>query len=194
MERGQAAGTILASGATALCKRTWWVFLIGGIASVVFGILAFLNPGIALLVLGLYLAAYLLVDGAGNVWGAIQHREKDGWWAMLLLGILGVGIGLYALFVPAVSMMAIVYMVSFMALLMGLSSLVLGWKIRKEISTEWVLYLTGALSVLFALMILFRPVVGTLSVVYLIATWAILVGLARVFFAFRIRQVAQAGG
>ena len=27
-----------------LCKRTWWVFLIGGLASVGFGILAFANP------------------------------------------------------------------------------------------------------------------------------------------------------
>jgi len=44
--------------ARALCKRTWWVFLIGGIASVVFGILAFMNPAAALLVLGMFFAAY----------------------------------------------------------------------------------------------------------------------------------------
>ncbi|MGD9341753.1 MAG: DUF308 domain-containing protein, partial [Chromatiales bacterium] len=95
--------------ARALCKRTWWVFLIGGIASVVFGILAFMNPAAALLVLGMFFAAYVLIDGAVNIWGAVSHRDKDGWWAMLLIGIVGVLIGGYALINPPVSMMALVF-------------------------------------------------------------------------------------
>ena len=45
------AGTI-AADARALCKRTWWVFLIGGLASLLFGVVAFAKPGIALLAEG----------------------------------------------------------------------------------------------------------------------------------------------
>ena len=37
----------------------------------------------------MFFAAAILVDGASNVLGAVQHREKDGWWIMLLIGILG---------------------------------------------------------------------------------------------------------
>ena len=86
------AGTI-AADARALCKRTWWVFLIGGLASLLFGVVAFAKPGIALLVLSMFFAAAILVDGAFSIVGSIQNREKDGWWVMLLIGILGVGVG-----------------------------------------------------------------------------------------------------
>jgi uncharacterized membrane protein HdeD (DUF308 family) len=182
---------MLANGACDLCKRTWWVFLIGGLASVGFGVLAFINPGVALFVLGIYLAAYLIVDGVVNVWGAVTNRERDGWWALLLLGLLSAAVGIFGVLVPAASMMAIVYMASFIAMLVGVSSLMLGWRIRKEVSGEWVLYVTGVLSILFSLMILFRPGVGGLSVVYLIATWAIAIGAMRIYFAFYVRKLGN---
>ena len=191
LERKGTLKSLLADGACELCKRVWWTFLIGGIASVAFGILAFFNPGAALFVLGLYLAAYLIVDGAVNVWGAFTNREKDGWWSILLLGLLSVVVGIYALFVPAASMLAIVYMVAFIAMLIGVSSLYLGWRIREEVSSEWVLYVTGILSVLFSLMILFRPGIGGVSVVYMIATWAIVIGALRIFFAFHVRKLGN---
>lgn len=191
VEREGTLKSLLADGACNLCKRVWWTFLIGGIASVAFGILAFFNPGVALFVLGLYLAAYLIVDGGVNVWGAVTNREKDGWWAMLLLGLLSIAVGIYALLVPAASMLAIVYMAAFIAMLIGVSSLMLGWKIRQEVSSEWVLYVTGILSVLFSLLILFRPGVGGATVVYLIATWAILIGALRIFFAFHVRKLGN---
>jgi uncharacterized membrane protein HdeD (DUF308 family) len=182
---------LLANGACEFCSRTWWVFLIGGLASVAFGILAFFNPGAALLALGIFLAAWLLVDGAVNIWGAVTNRDKDGWWMLLLLGILGIVLGGYALTRPEISMMAIVYIVAFMALLFGISSLYLGWRIRKEVSSEWILYVTGALSSIFAILILIRPAEGSVGVVYLIATWAILIGALRIFFATRIRKIGK---
>ena len=191
IERKGQLKSLLADGACELCNRVWWTFLIGGIASVAFGLLAFFNPGVALYVLGLFLAAYLVVDGAVNVWGAVTNREKDGWWMILLLGLLSVAVGIYALLVPAASMLAIVYMVAFIAMLIGVSSLYLGWRIREEVSSEWLLYVTGILSVLFSLLILFRPGVGGATVVYLIATWAVLIGALRIFFAFKIRKLGS---
>jgi hypothetical protein len=85
------------------------VFLIGGLASLLFGVVAFAKPGIALLVLSMFFAAAILVDGAFSIVGSIQNREKDGWWVMLLIGILGVGVGGYALMNPPISMLAFVY-------------------------------------------------------------------------------------
>ena len=46
-------------------------------------------------------------------------------------------------------------------------------------------------SAVFSLMILFGPGVGGLSVVYLIATWAVVIGLLRIFFAFRVRKLGN---
>ncbi len=119
------AGTIGAD-ARALVRRTWWVFLIGGLASVLFGVLAFVNPGIALLVLAMFFVAAILVDGIFNVIGAIQNREKDGWWLMLLMGLLEIGVGGYALLNPPVSMLAFVFLVALEAIVLGVFLLALG--------------------------------------------------------------------
>jgi uncharacterized membrane protein HdeD (DUF308 family) len=182
----------IAAGVAQLCTRSWWVFLIGGIASVIFGIMAFTNPGIALFVLAVFFAAFILIDGAVNAWGALQNRDKDGWIALLLFGALGIFFGAYALAVPPLSMIALIYVIAFFALANGLTSLYLGWKVRKEITTEWIMYLSGGLSVLFALLILFQPAVGGIAIAYVIGTWAVIVGLLRIYFAFFVRNLQRA--
>jgi uncharacterized membrane protein HdeD (DUF308 family) len=182
------AGAVSAD-AMALCKRTWWVFLIGGLASVLFGVLAFVNPGIALFVLAMFFAAAILVDGAFNVVGSISNREKDGWWLMLLIGLLGVGVGGYALLNPPVSMLAFVYLVALQAIVLGVILLTLGYKVRKATSREWILYLTGAMSVLFGILVVARPGAGSLTIVYLIASWAIVIGALKLAFALRVRKL-----
>ena len=174
-----------------LCKRTWWVFLIGGIASIIFGVLAFINPGIALAVLALYFSAWVMVDGAVNVAGAVRHRDQDGWILMLLLGILGVLVGAYALFNPPVSMIAFLYVVSFMAIMFGVLLISMGRKVREQVEREWILYVTGAVSVVFGVLIIFQPESGAKSVVWLIATWAIITGLLRILFSFFVRNMAE---
>ena len=112
--------------ARALCRRTWWSFLVGGIAMLGFGVLAFARPGIALLVLSMFFAASILVHGAFNFVGALRNRDKDGWWIMLLIGLLGLGVGAVALLNPPVSMLAFVLLVAIEAIALGVFLLMLG--------------------------------------------------------------------
>jgi uncharacterized membrane protein HdeD (DUF308 family) len=85
-------------------------------------------------------------------------------------------------------MVALIYVIALFAMVNGALSIYLGWKIREEISNEWILFASGALSVLFALLIIFRPGIGGIAIVYMIATWAIVVGIMRIWFAFFIRK------
>lgn len=165
------------------------MFLIGGLASLLFGVVAFAKPGIALLVLSMFFAAAILVDGAFSIVGSIQNREKDGWWVMLLIGILGVGVGGYALMNPPISMLAFVYLVALQAILLGVFLVMLGYRVRLATSREWLLYVTGALSVLFGILVVAQPGAGSLTIVYMIAAWAIVIGALKLAFAFRIRNL-----
>ncbi|MCJ7452872.1 MAG: HdeD family acid-resistance protein [Steroidobacteraceae bacterium] len=182
--------TSLGASAHVLCRRTWWVFVIGGIASMIFGALAFVNPGLALFVLAMFFAASILVDGAFNALGALQHREKDGWWVMLLMGILGLAVGGYALLNPPVSMVALIYLVAIQAILLGVFLLMMGYKVRKATSREWILYAAGALSVLFGVLVFKNPLAGGVSIVYVIACWAVVVGALKVFFGLRVKKMS----
>ncbi|MEM9800786.1 MAG: HdeD family acid-resistance protein [Planctomycetota bacterium] len=181
----------LAEGADKLCRRAWWTFLIGGIASVIFGVLAFINPGVALTVLAMYFAAYVLVDGVVNVVGSIQNRDADGWWVMLLLGILGIAVGGYALLNPALSIGAFIYVVAFMAILTGFMLLSLGFKVRKAVEGEWMLYLTGALSIVVGGLIAANPVAGSVSIIYFIAGWAVLIGILKIVIGFKVKSLPE---
>jgi uncharacterized membrane protein HdeD (DUF308 family) len=181
----------LRADAQVLCKCTWWVFLIGGIASVVFGAFAYVQPGIALLVLSMFFAASILVDGVSNVIGSVGNRQKEGWWIMLLIGILGLVVGAYALLNPPLSMLAFIYLFAFEAIALGVFLVMLGYKVRQATTREWILYVCGALSILLGILVVAQPVAGGLSIVWLIAGWSIAVGILRIVFAFRIRGAPE---
>jgi uncharacterized membrane protein HdeD (DUF308 family) len=181
----------LGGDARILCKRTWWVFLVGGIASVIFGVLAFSQPMTAWLVVAVFFAAAILVDGASNIVGSIRHRDKDGWWIMLLLGVLGVVAGGYALLNPLVSMKAFIYLVAFEAIIAGVFLVMLGYKVRAATEREWLLYLAGGLSILFGILVIVNPAVGGVSVILVIAAWAIITGILKIMFAFKVKNLPE---
>jgi len=175
-----------------LARRAWWVFLVSGLASVSFGVLALVRPGIALFVLATFFAVDILVDGVSSVVGAVQNRERDGWWLLLLLGLVGTLVGAYVLMNPPLSLLVFLYTVAFQAVAAGVLLVALGWKIRQRSTKEWILYVTGALSILFGLSMFVTPIAGSLSVVLFVAVWSIVTGALRIVFAFRVRNLPVA--
>src|SRR5687767_213878 len=92
-----------------LAHRPWWVLVLRGAAALVFGGLALAWPGITLLVLVALFAAYALITGVAAVAGAIRARATDRrWWVMLLLGLVSVAAGALAVFMPAITALALV--------------------------------------------------------------------------------------
>jgi uncharacterized membrane protein HdeD (DUF308 family) len=74
---------------------------------------------------------------------------------------------------------------------MGTLLFMLGRKVREKIEREWVLYLCGVLSILWGVLIVVRPDSGAVSVVYMIASWAIMIGVLRIVFAFKAKGLAE---
>ena len=182
----------MGADAQALVKRAWWVFVVGGLAMTVFGLLAFSNPGLALFVMATFFAASVLVDGVSNILGALQNRDKDGWWILLLVGLLGAVVGGYALFNPPLSIMAFILIVAFEAMVLGALLVMLGYKVRKATRREWLLYLMGALSILFGILVIANPITASRTIVYMIASWSLVIGVLKVAFGFRVRSLQEA--
>jgi uncharacterized membrane protein HdeD (DUF308 family) len=88
-------------------------------------------------------------------------------------------------------MIAFIYLVAFQAILLGVFLVMLGYKVRAATSREWVLYMTGALSILFGILVVVNPLAGSLSIVYLIASWALVIGVLKVFFAFKVKNLPE---
>jgi uncharacterized membrane protein HdeD (DUF308 family) len=171
-----------------LMRRVWWVMLIGGIVSVIFGIMALAWPGLTLLVLAIFFAASVFVDGLFAVIGALKNRAQDNWWLVLLFGILGVVAGGYAMYNPEAAALALLIILATYAVLSGITLIAVGWKLREEIRGEWLLILAGIVSVVVGVLLIVMPGPGLLSIVWLVAVWSIATGILRILFAFKARK------
>jgi uncharacterized membrane protein HdeD (DUF308 family) len=169
-------------------KQAWWALLIGGIALVVFGVLAFVWPLATLLALALLFAASILVDGVFTVISAIRMRGRKGNWLWLLLGILGVVVGAIGLLAPGAAAAALVLLLAAYSIATGVLMVWMGVRLRKEITGEWVLILIGVLSILFGVFIAWQPAAAVLGLVWAIGTWAIVIGVLKIVLAFRARR------
>jgi len=171
-------------------KRHWWVPVLRGVVAIIFGIMAFVYPGLTVAVLVLLFGAWVLVDGIFRVIGAIGHRSSDPDWGwQIVIGILGIIIGFLTFHAPAVTALALIIYIAAWALMIGATEIALAIKLRREIQGEWVLILMGLLSIVFAIMLLWNPLPGALALVWLIGSYAIVFGVLGIIFGFRLRTL-----
>ncbi|MBS0613331.1 MAG: DUF308 domain-containing protein [Proteobacteria bacterium] len=167
------------------------MFLLGGVLYALFGVLALARPAEALLALALVFACFLLVDGIFAVARALGAKGAEGRWWVFFGGLLSILVALYALFGPVSTVLLFVYVVAFHAIFFGVAIFMFGVAVRKVTSDEWFLYLTGVLSVMFGILLIWAPGIGGLSVSVMIGAWALLIGILRIVFALRVRSMVR---
>jgi uncharacterized membrane protein HdeD (DUF308 family) len=171
-------------------KRHWWVPVIRGIAAIVFGVIAFTHPVMAIATLVLFFGAWVLIDGIFRIFGAIKHRGSDSDWAwQLVIGLIGIIVGLLTFHAPQVTALALVIYIAAWALMIGASEIVMAVKLRHEIKGEWLLILMGLASIVFAVLLLWNPVAGAAAVIWLISWYAVVLGILAIFFGFRLKTL-----
>jgi uncharacterized membrane protein HdeD (DUF308 family) len=175
-----------------LFARSWWILLLRGILAILFGIVAFAVPGITLLALVTYFAAWLVIDGAFDIIHALQGRSGNkSWWMMLLEGVLEIAIGVLAFRAPGGATLVILFWISLWAIVGGVTRVALAIRLREEIQGEGWLALSGLISIVFGFLILSQPAEGALAVIWMIGAWALVVGVTLVLFAFKVRGMAK---
>ncbi|AGI26749.1 HdeD family acid-resistance protein [Pseudomonas sp. MT3] len=174
----------------ALGQHWKWIAL-RGVAAVVFGVLAIAWPTIALAVLVLVWGAYAFVDGVFTLLAAARMRESGRpIWPLILVGLLGVGAGLVAFFWPALTALGLLMLIAAWALVTGVLQIVAAIRLRKALANEWWLGLSGALSVLFGVMMIANPGAGAVAVAWVIGAYAVFFGVMLVLLALRLRKTS----
>jgi uncharacterized membrane protein HdeD (DUF308 family) len=170
--------------------RYWWVVALRGIAAILFGVLAFVWPGMTLAVLVILFGAYALLDGILGLIAALrgetQHRL-----ALALEGVVSILAGLVAFVWPGLTALALLYIIAFWAIVTGALEIFAAVRLRRIISNELGLIIGGVLSVLFGIVLLVAPGAGALAVVILIGAYAIVFGIALLGLAWRLREHSQ---
>jgi uncharacterized membrane protein HdeD (DUF308 family) len=171
--------------------RGWWLVLLRGIAAIVFGVLAWAWPGATLITLVLFWGAYALVDGVAALWAGWQAKDAGKpMWQIVLVGLLGIAAGVFTFVSPGITAIALLFLIAAWAITTGIFQIAAAIRLRKEIANEWLLILSGALSVAFGLLLIANPGAGALAVLWLIGAFAVAYGALLVILAFKFKRHA----
>lgn len=176
-----------------ILARNWWIFLVRGIAAVVFALMAFLFPSLTLEVLVWLVGAYVVVDGIFTILNGLASRSiNDRWWVDLLEGVLTIFLGVVMfLFTPA-TLLVFIYFVSAWAIVTGILEIVAAIRLREVI--EGALIVGGVISIVLGVLIFFFPNAGLVSVAWIIGAYALVFGFLMIMLAFRLRRIGAVLG
>ena len=173
----------------AMLGVNWWVFVVRGIAAIAFGILAFVWPGITLVVLVALFGAYALVDGV-SLLIAVARGERQAMrsgWSVAVIGVVGVFAGIVAFLWPGLTALSLLYVVAFWSIAIGVFQVIAAIRLRREMEGELWLAIGGVVSIVFGLYLAAFPGAGLLSLVWIVAIWSIIFGISSLVLGNRLR-------
>jgi len=172
--------------------QNWWVFLLRGILAIVIGILAFVWPGVTLVSLVLLFGIYAAADGILAIASAIAgHTPMPRWW-LAIVGVAGLAAAFMAFTRPGFTLAVLIVVIAAWAIVSGIMQIIGAIQLRKEIDNEWFLILSGIASVIFGGILLFRPGLGTLALIFTLGTFAVIEGLLLIAFSIRLKGSTHA--
>lgn len=166
--------------------QKWWAVALRGVLAIVFGIVALVFPGATLVSLALIFGAYAFVSGMFALVAAFGSRGRDAVW-YVLDGILGIAVGVATFFFPGITAQALVFLIGVWAILTGIFEVIAGFEL--PIKRDWLLVISGIISIIFGVLVFAYPVSGALAVVWMIGIYALVHGIMMLAFGIRLRSL-----
>jgi uncharacterized membrane protein HdeD (DUF308 family) len=109
------------------------------------------------------------------------------WWVLALRGVLAVLFGLLALIAPIATLTVLVLFWGAFALVDGIFAIVAAFRVAGG-RGRWWLIIEGVLGILAGIVTFLYPGLTALVLLYIIAFWAILIGVMRIVTAISLRR------
>jgi uncharacterized membrane protein HdeD (DUF308 family) len=167
---------------------SWWAVGLRGIIGILFGLICLLTPGIALVAFVALFAAYMLVDGAfalAAAWTAA--RTGDRWGLLILEGIVDIAAGVIAFVWPAITMVALIWIIAIWAIVSGALMLYAAFTLNRE-HGRWWLALGGIASLIFGVLLIIEPLVGAVVLFMWIGAYSLVFGIFLLILAFQLHS------
>jgi uncharacterized membrane protein HdeD (DUF308 family) len=169
--------------------RTWSMWIVRGLASVVFGVLTILQPGASIAAIVFVYGLYALVDGALLLGFAFRHDGQKA--PYVIRGLISIAAGLVAFLLPGPTALAFYVLIGAWAVTAGAAELAIAIAIRKDGFRVSGLVVAGLLSLACGVALLVLPVAGVVALISVIAAYAVINGVALVVAGMRIRSLTK---
>lgn len=171
----------------------WWSVGLRGLAALALGIVSIFVPGLTFLSLVYVFGAYAIVDGVLALMLASRELVQPRGW-IVVRGLASIIAGLLAVVLPGMTAFALLMVIASWAIVSGVSEIVMAVKLRKQIEHEWLLATEGALSIIFAVLLLLSPLAGAIVIGLWVGAYALVLGGMMIATAFRLRSAMGGHG
>lgn len=170
--------------------RNWWMMAARGALAMTFGGVLSLWPNATLPLVVVLFAIYAMVDGAwaiGAATWAFERGRRFETWPVVLEGLASLILGAVALLWPLVPR-EFIYFVAIWGIVTGALELLTALAVPRHRATHWLMGTSGVCSLFLAVLVMLIPLADAASVVYLIASYAIIFGVLMMSAAVRFRD------
>jgi uncharacterized membrane protein HdeD (DUF308 family) len=164
-------------------SKSWWLYLILGLVSVIAGVLAIVYPDITLLALGIFAGVSLLMIGIMDIVEAIAGAPESRALAAIV-GVLSLLAGLICLRRPGESLLAIVIVLGIWLVIEGIIRFIGAFSRLEDRAAVMAL---AILDIVLGILILALPHLGLVTLAVLFALSLLARGAWALFVAFRLR-------
>jgi uncharacterized membrane protein HdeD (DUF308 family) len=119
---------------------------------------------------------------------AALPMETGHWWALAIRGAIAILFGLAALLRPDIALAALILLFGAYALVDGVFAIVGVFGGTRSGTPRWLLLLEGVVGILAGIIAFVNPGLTAIALLYLVAAWAVVTGIAEIATAIRLRQ------
>jgi uncharacterized membrane protein HdeD (DUF308 family) len=167
----------------------WRALALRGLIALLFGLVVLFWPGLVAAVLSILFGIYAALDGAITFVPALRSPDRGTQRTLPLVeGAVGIVAGLVAILWPGLTPSGLVYVIAGWALVTGVLKILMAVLLRTQVESGWLLAGSGALSALFGVLLVVLAGSDVPFLAPLIGGFAVVVGLALIVFAFRLRE------
>ena len=167
-----------------------WAFALRGVIALGIVVVALIWPGTVLSVLVVLFGLYLLADGIVLLWAGVR-TGGDLRWLLLLQGLAGVVIALFAFFYPQATVAVAVYLLAAWAIITGLIEAIVAWRWTPVVPQAGLLGVCGVLLLVLGVLLFRSPEASALFLARLFGAYQIAVGIITLTLAERLRRSRQ---
>jgi uncharacterized membrane protein HdeD (DUF308 family) len=185
-EQLRAAAAGLQNRVSGKMSGIWWAFLLRGLLALGLGVSALIWPRLTLALFIRLIGVYAVLDGVAGIVSSFRHHELQSY---LVLALASLAVGAILIFWPGVTVNGLLIILGFWAVLQGANLFLAGRGAEIDDPNRALLTMTGTVLAVIGLVLIIWPGAGAITISWLVAALAFLIGALLVFLALRLRRV-----